>query len=97
MLLFIGILGAGFAAVGRALRSRQKVLADRRFLVWTLGAILFGHATTFLSVSYFDQTVVFLYLVLAAIGSLKVSGMTREAMPHLGRGSLRPAAEYSLS
>jgi hypothetical protein len=39
-------------------------------MIWTLGAILFGHAATWMSVSYFDQTVVFLYLILAAIGAV---------------------------
>ena len=37
--------------------------------MWALGASLFSHAATFLSVSYFDQPVVFLYLTLAGICS----------------------------
>ncbi len=45
---------------------------DQLFLMWTLGAILFGHAITWMSISYFDQSVVFLFLLLAAIGSLPV-------------------------
>ena len=70
MAIFMAILGSAFAAVGRALRSSANAPFEQQFLIWTLGAILFGHATTFFSVSYFDQTVVFLYLLLAAIGSL---------------------------
>jgi hypothetical protein len=69
--LFMGTLWAAFAAVGETVRSNSEADFEERFLVWTLGAILFGHATTFFSVSYFDQTVIFLYLVLAAIGSLQ--------------------------
>lgn len=71
MILFLSVLLAGFGAVGRALRRNKHAPVERRFLIWTLGAILFGHATTFLSVSYFDQTIVYLYFVLAAIGSLQ--------------------------
>jgi hypothetical protein len=71
MLLFMGILAAGFVAVGRALRRNRTAPAHQRFLIWTLGAILFGHALTFLSVAYFDQTVVYLYFGLAAIGSFR--------------------------
>jgi hypothetical protein len=71
MLLFIGVLTVAFKAVGRALRASQDAPPEYQFMIWTLGSILFGHATTFFSVSYFDQTVVFLFFVLAAIGSLK--------------------------
>jgi hypothetical protein len=70
MFLFMGILWMAFAAVGRALRRNKKMPLDDQFLIWTLGAILFGHATNFFSVSYFDQSIVFLYFLLACIGSL---------------------------
>lgn len=70
MLLFIGVMVAGFVSVGKALRLSLDAPVEKRFLIWTLGSILFGHAATMLSVSYFDQSVVFLYLVLAAIGSV---------------------------
>jgi hypothetical protein len=72
MLLFMGVLAAGFAAVGEALRRNEEAPVQQRLMIWTLGAILFGHAVTFLSVSYFDQTVTYLYFLLAAIGSLHV-------------------------
>jgi hypothetical protein len=72
MLLFISLLVAGFNRVGKALQANKNAPADRQFLIWTLGAILFGHVTTFVSISYFDQTVVFLYLALACIGSLQI-------------------------
>jgi hypothetical protein len=81
MLLFMAVLVAGFAAVGRALRRNRHAPVERRFLIWTLGAILFGHATTFLSVSYFDQTIVFLYFLLAAIGSLQNVKPAKAAVP----------------
>jgi hypothetical protein len=69
MLLFMGILYVAFTAVGRALSPEVSV--EQQFLAWTLGSILFGHATTFISVSYYDQTIVFLYLLLAGIGSVQ--------------------------
>ncbi len=70
LLLFWGVLVAAFALVGRALRATQNGDVEQQFLIWTLGAILFGHTATFLSVSYFDQSVVFFYLLLACIGSI---------------------------
>jgi hypothetical protein len=72
MLLFMGVVAAGFAAVGSAMRQQRDAPVERQFLIWTLGVILFGHATTFFSISYWDQTVVYFYFLLAAIGSLDV-------------------------
>lgn len=70
VLLFVGVLITGFITIGRVLRRYEQAPVDDRLLLWTLGAILFSHATTFMSISYFDQTVVFLFLLLAAIGSV---------------------------
>jgi hypothetical protein len=97
MLLFIWVLGVAFAAVGRALRSESKT-DDQRFLIWTLGATLFGHVTAFLSISYFDtQSVVFLYLVLAAIGSLCFVCREEGTVPvPTKQGAVDPVAEPSV-
>lgn len=64
--LFVATLAVGFSFVGRAIRQ-QPGSRQRQFFVWTLGASLFAHAATSISVSYFDQSFVFLYLTLAAI------------------------------
>jgi len=70
MILFIYTLAKGFSFVGRATPDAQS---STRFMIWALGAALFAHAATFVSVSYFDQSVVFLYLTLAAISSVSDS------------------------
>ena len=70
MLLFMWILFTAFAGVGKLLRQNESLPVEWQFLAWTLGAMLFGHVTTFFSISYFDQATVFLYLPLACIGSL---------------------------
>lgn len=50
-------------------------------MIWSLGVSLFIHAVSFLSVSYFDQMIVFWYLLLAMISavgdSLNVKNGTR--------------------
>ncbi len=69
MFLFIAILAKGFSYVGRTLRQMPESSQQDRFMIWTLGASLFANAATFISVSYFDQTFVFIYLALAIIGS----------------------------
>lgn len=69
MFLFIAILAKGFSFVGQTLRQSSDLTAESQFILWALGAALFVHAVTCISVSYFDQSFVFLYLTLACIGS----------------------------
>lgn len=68
--LFIAIIAKGFSLVGQYLQQGAKVPSELRFLIWSVGASLFVHAVTCISISYFDQSVLFLYLTLAVIGSL---------------------------
>lgn len=70
MLLFIAILAMGFSFVGRMLSQFPELSPQSQFMIWALGASLFVHSVTFISVSYFDQSFVFIYLSLAVIGSL---------------------------
>jgi hypothetical protein len=69
-LVFALTLIAAFRAVGRALRAQHGQSPRQAFLIWTLGATLFGHMVNFLSISLFDQSVSFFYLILAAIGAI---------------------------
>src|SRR5439155_18255601 len=70
MLLFIWVIFAAFGIVGKALLVNQNAPIERQFLIWILGSILVGHVTNFISISYYDQSVVFLDLLLASIGTL---------------------------
>jgi hypothetical protein len=71
--LFVGALVVAFSRVGQALRLNENGPTEEQFLIWTLGCVLLGHAVTFFSISYFDQTFIFLQLALASIGSLQIS------------------------
>lgn len=71
MILFIFTLLKAFSYVGKNIESNKGLSASTLFMLWTLGASLFANAATMISVSYFDQSYIFLYLVLAAIGSTK--------------------------
>jgi hypothetical protein len=67
MILFITILVKGFSYVGKTLQKSDDLPSSTQFVVWALGAALFTHALTCISVSYLDQGIVFLYLTLAGI------------------------------
>ena len=71
MIIFIMVSVAAFGAVGKILRENQSALFEYRYIIWCLGAILFGHVFNFFSISLFDQSVVFFYLVLASIAAVQ--------------------------
>lgn len=71
MLLFMWLVFEAFWSLGKSLRRNRRAPFDQRFLIWTVGAILFGHAATFISISYFDQTFVFLYMAFALTGAVR--------------------------
>jgi hypothetical protein len=73
LLLFIGTLAKAYGLVGTRLKQEIAANGPNQFMLWGLGAALFSHTITFLSVSYFDQSLVFLYVALAAIGSARAS------------------------
>jgi hypothetical protein len=72
LILFVLVLLAAFRAVGRALREDDGRSPERAYLAWTLGAMLFGQVVNFWSISLFDQSVSFFYLILATIAALKL-------------------------
>jgi hypothetical protein len=68
---FILVLAGAFSSVGRAWRSADEHSANRAgaLVAWALGCALTAHAAAFVAVSYFDQSVVLLYLTLSAIAA----------------------------
>jgi hypothetical protein len=70
MLLFIFILIKSFQLLGRRMKALRAVKDPNEFTLWTVGASLFAHCFTFLSISYFDQSYVPLMLVIGAVPGL---------------------------
>ncbi len=60
--------------VGNAVSRSRGLSRSSQFLPWAIGSSLFANAATCISVSYFDQSFLFLYLTLAVIGSMKSFG-----------------------
>ena len=83
MLLFIAMLVVGFRTVGDVVAGDSQREGSRGFFAWALGASLFGHTATGISVSYFDQSFAFVYLTLAAIAT--VSGAKEDNRRDAGR------------
>jgi len=81
MLLLIAAIWCAYVWVGRTIRNLPNASNQQRFLVWCLGAGLFAHTVTAVSVSYTDQSMVFLWLNVAAISSLYVMSLKMVSSP----------------
>lgn len=89
MTIFLIIIGLSFRDAGRAVhRSDNRLAPEQALFVWMLGALLFGFTLNFLSITLFDQSVIFFWLTVAAIQSVQPSSSPvaapDEAIPVFG-------------
>lgn len=68
--LVIWLLLVAFRWVGVVYRAHFDESPSDSYLIWCLGAGMFAHATTSVSVSYFDQSLVFFWMNVAMISSM---------------------------
>jgi hypothetical protein len=97
LILFVLMLGVAFRAVGRGVREHARRSPQQAFLIWTLGAMLFGQMMNFWAISLFDQSVSFFYLIIAAISVIKQPATVAAKARQLARGRRRrrtPRAVY---
>jgi hypothetical protein len=78
-LLFLAILVYGFKYLGRARRAAAKDKKTALF-IWALGAALFANVIAFFGISYFDQTIVAWYGLLAIISAAVAQPHKKEAV-----------------
>ena len=65
LLSFLAIIVFGFRYIGKARRSAGE--RKQQFFIWALGASLFANVVAFFGISYFDQTMLVWYALLAMI------------------------------
>jgi hypothetical protein len=79
MISFIATLWIAFNYIGRYLRTHADDNVYGCKFAWALGSALFAQAVSCMSVYYFDQSFIFLFLNLAVIGSLYSSAMPQQS------------------
>ena len=70
MLLILAMMGVAFKWVGRILTIWTAKGSEESFMIWCFGSCLFSHVATGISVAYFDQSIVYFWLVVAVISSI---------------------------
>ncbi len=93
--LFIAVVALGFIGVGKAIRDLEDRDFSEKIVVWAMGAALFAHAISFISVSYFDQIQVFWYFLMAAIAVVFNSASPAEGRETAGAAVSRIGAAFS--
>jgi hypothetical protein len=91
VILLMGILVAAFSIISTTLRLNTNAPREQQFLIWTLGAILFGHVANFFSISYYDQSIVYYYLLLAGIALYHSRVIVTERLQPIVRRTARVA------
>lgn len=76
LLLMLQIMRKAFKRVGAVATNSQLPIVTH-FSIWCLGASLFAHAATSISVSYFGQAQVFFWLPIAIIASIRESDLIK--------------------
>jgi len=90
--LFLAIIVSCYAIVGRLLRENSDGgLAPK--MRWALGVALAAHCTAFIDISYFDQSAVFWYWLLAVIACFPAYVLSAHAQAALEEEN--PAPESS--
>jgi len=87
LVLFVASLVYCFKIIGVRMKDIDPADFPLKFTVWCLGVSLFSHIASFISVSYFDQIIVFWYLLLAMIAALPVNSATTNYSPGLNENS----------
>lgn len=68
--LFIWLIVTCFKTTGGAIQAEVQDSLLEKFVIWSLGCTMLSHVVSFFSVSYFDQIIIFWYLLLAMIAAL---------------------------
>jgi hypothetical protein len=74
--LFIWLLKRCFAIAGEGARHERHT-PSHRFLAWTLGCAVLSHVASFFSVTYYDQIIIFWYMLIAMLAAIA----TENALP----------------
>lgn len=89
VLLLVAILLKCFGLLGRRMKQLRDEDESDEFALWCVGSVLFAHAITFLSVSYFDQMYVLFW---ALVGLVPKLASVPDAAPAAARPAPAPPA-----
>ena len=88
----VAIIVSCFRIIGRRIHFEENK-SPAGFLIWAIGVSLFAHCLSFMSITYFDQTIIIWYWLLAVISSLDCFYLTEAPGDVSARPSVPMASE----
>jgi hypothetical protein len=85
---FMALICIAFSRIGTA-RKAVEGDRDKEWFFWLLGAALFSHVVAFFGISYFDQTRVSWFALLAIIVTSTAPYVVKDPVKHFVRAPLR--------
>jgi hypothetical protein len=76
--LFVWLIANLFKVVGIASNNMYENSDRRRFMIWSLGCVVFSHVVSMFSITYFDQTIMFWCLIIAMIAVCILNSHARQ-------------------
>jgi hypothetical protein len=93
LIALLTIIVLGFKYLGRARRAVEGEKGEERF-IWAMGACLFANLVAFFGISYFDQTIVAWYAILAMIGTTTASVRIAQPEPQVSVAVLKSEQSF---
>ena len=93
MFLFILFLWRCYSYVGRGIRAGNPITWSDKYFIWSMGAALLVHTASCISVAYFDQSAIVLWMNMAIIASPMVIGRKAPATRAVPSGKTQAAPE----
>lgn len=91
MVLFITIIALSFKKVGLYLKTLGDKPFVKKIMIWSIGVALLAHVVSYISIVYFDQMVMFWFLLLAMIAALPTTSedISAQTMHQVEEGEFR--------
>jgi hypothetical protein len=94
MFSFIAILVKAFQLLGRRMAELRRAHNTAEFVIWCVGATLFAHSMTFLSVAYFDQNTVLFCLAVGVVPALCIRNSANRHLENVSCSLVEPVREF---
>jgi len=85
---FIAMISVSFGMIGKA-RKAIEGDKEKEWMLWILGATLFAHVVGYFGISYFDQTRVAWFALLAMISAAAYPMLAPQKVEEIAPGALR--------
>jgi hypothetical protein len=73
LILFVMIISTCFRIIWVVVNENPEETSEEKIIVWGMAGALVSHVVSFLSVSYFDQSAIYWYLLLALISTISLN------------------------